>query len=55
MVDTIYLGKHPNVLMVSPTINSNIIFIDSTLEPSINKDNISSFDSTNNPGTSQFC
>ena len=40
--------------MVSATSNSTIIFIDLTLTPSINKDNLSSFDSTNNSSTYPF-
>ena len=50
-------GNYSYVPLVSPTSNStiiSIIFIDLALTPSINKDNLSSFDSNNNPSTSPF-
>ena len=40
--------------MVSPTRNSTIIFINSTLTQDINNDNFSSYDSTNNLNNVSF-
>ena len=54
-VATIIPGKHSYVPSISPTIDStiiSIIFFDSALTTSINKDHLSNFDSSNNPSTS---
>ena len=57
MVATIIPGKHSYLPLISPTGSStiiSIIFFDSALTPSINKDHLSNFDSNNSPSISLF-